>query len=50
VRIDFSSWNLGAPVTDSDFAFTPPKGAEKIEMWTPAQMASATTKTAARKN
>lgn len=50
VHLDFSSWNLAAPVTESDFAFTPPKRAEKIEMWTPAQMASATKKTAARKN
>ncbi len=50
VRVHFSSWNLAAPMTDADFAFTPPKGAEKIEMWTPAQMASASKKTAARKN
>ncbi|MEA3210873.1 MAG: hypothetical protein QOE70_3930 [Chthoniobacter sp.] len=50
VRISFSSWNLAAAVTEAEFAFTPPKGAEKIEMWTPAQMASASKKVAARKN
>ena len=41
VRIAFSKWNLAAPVSESAFAFTPPKGAEKIEMWTTARMASA---------
>lgn len=50
VRIDFTSWNFAAPVTDADFAFTPPKGAEKIEMWTPARMALASKKTATKKN
>ncbi len=44
VRITFSKWNLAAPVTESDFVFTPPKGAEKIEMWTTARMASASKK------
>lgn len=48
VRIAFSSWNLAA--APADFTFTPPAGAEKIEMWTTSQMASASTKTAARKN
>lgn len=50
VRINFSSWNLAALVSEGDFAFTPSSGAEKIEMWTPAQMASASKKTAATKN
>ena len=51
VRIDFAAWNLAAPLIERDFTFTPPHGAEKIEMWTPARMASATSrKTAARKN
>lgn len=44
VRVAFSKWNLAAPVSESDFAFTPPKGAEKIEMWTTARMASASKK------
>jgi hypothetical protein len=39
VRIAFSSWNLAAPA--GDFTFTPPVGAEKIEMWTADRMASA---------
>jgi len=41
VRIAFSSWNLDAPVGASDFKFIPPKGAEKIEMWTITKMQSA---------
>ena len=32
LRISFTAWNLAASVTDSEFTFTPPKGAEKIEM------------------
>jgi hypothetical protein len=50
VRIEFTSWNLNAPVKASAFAFTPPKGAEKIEMWTPEKMAAASKTVAARKN
>ena len=50
VRIAFSSWNLAARLTAADFAFTPPKGAEKIEMWTTARMTSASRKTTARKH
>jgi hypothetical protein len=49
VRVDFSSWNLAAPVSESDFAFTPPTGAERIELWTTARMSAASKKTAARK-
>jgi hypothetical protein len=41
VRITFSTWNLAAPVSASDFTFIPPKGAEKIEMWTTAKMLAA---------
>lgn len=41
VRINFSKWDLAAPVKASDFAFTPPAGAEKIEMWTVARMQNA---------
>ncbi len=50
VRIDFSAWNLAANLSDSDFTFTPPQGADKIEMWTPSEMASASRKFAAKKN
>ncbi len=38
LRIAFSHWNLAAPVTAATFAFTPPPGAQKIEMMTTAQM------------
>lgn len=41
LRIDFSTWNLAAPVTASTFAFTPPAGAQKIEMWSNARMQAA---------
>lgn len=39
LRIAFSAWNLAAPV--ADFTFTPPQGAQKIEMWTTAKMQAA---------
>jgi hypothetical protein len=32
LHITFTSWNLAASVTDSEFTFTPPKGAQKIQM------------------
>ncbi len=38
LRIAFSHWNLTAPATAATFAFTPPPGAQKIEMMTTAQM------------
>lgn len=38
VRITFSKWNLTAPVNPAQFTFVPPKGAQSIEMWTPAKM------------
>lgn len=41
LSIGFSSWNLAAPLKAADFAFTPPKGAQKIEMWTTAKMQTA---------
>lgn len=41
VRVDFSSWNLGAPLTAADFTFTPPTGSTKIEMWTKSRMNTA---------
>ena len=40
VRVNFLAWNLAPKVTPADFAFTPPKGALKIEMWTTAKMQS----------
>jgi hypothetical protein len=44
LRIAFFNWNLAAPLAASDFAFTPPPGAHKIEMWTKAQMQAAASK------
>ncbi len=44
VRIDFSAWNLAAPASAGDFTFSPPTGAQKIEMWTTARMQSAAAK------
>jgi hypothetical protein len=44
LRIAFSNWNLAAPIAASDFAFNPPAGAQKIEMWTKAQMQAAASK------
>jgi len=41
VRIAFLKWNLAAQATPADFTFTPPKGAQKIEMWTTAKMKAA---------
>ena len=41
VRVSFSKWNLAAPVSASEFTFTPPKGSQKIEMWTTDKMQSA---------
>ena len=50
LKVEFSKWNLAAPVTAADFAFTPPKGAEKIEIMTEAQMEAANRKAAAKKH
>lgn len=44
VRIQFSKWNLSAPASAADFQFTPPPGAQKIEVWTTARMQAATRK------
>lgn len=41
LRVAFSSWNLAASVSAADFTFTPPSGAQKIEMWTTARMQAA---------
>lgn len=41
VRIAFSKWNLAAATPASEYNFTPPKGSQKIEMWTTAKMQSA---------
>lgn len=41
LRITFSKWNLAATVSASDFAFSPPQGSQKIEMWTTARMQAA---------
>lgn len=38
MKADFSDWNLTAKLDDTTFAFTPPEGAEKIEMLTTAQI------------
>lgn len=38
MKADFSDWNLSAKLDDTTFAFTPPEGAEKIEMLTTAQI------------
>ena len=38
LNIEFSTWNLAAPVTAAAFTFTPPNGAEKIEMLTTDKM------------
>jgi hypothetical protein len=41
VRLSISKWDLAPTVSDSEFTFTPPKGAQKIEMWTTRKMQSA---------
>jgi hypothetical protein len=41
LRVDFVKWNLAPKLTSAEFAFTPPPGAQKIEMWTTAKMKSA---------
>ena len=38
MKADFSDWNLTAKLDDTNFTFTPPQGAEKIEMLTTEQM------------
>ncbi|MEY4484231.1 MAG: hypothetical protein RL693_1683 [Verrucomicrobiota bacterium] len=49
VRINFTKWNLNAPVTASSFTFTPPEGAEKIEMLSTDKM-QALTKASSKKS
>src|SRR5438105_3656717 len=41
VKVEFSDWNLAAKVTDKDFAFVPPQGAQKISMITAAETGAA---------
>ncbi len=41
VRLSISKWDLASTANDSEFTFTPPKGAQKIEMWTTRKMQSA---------
>ncbi|MFZ4681206.1 MAG: DUF2092 domain-containing protein [Terrimicrobiaceae bacterium] len=41
LRIEFLKWYLAAQATAADFSFAPPKGAQKIEMWTTDRMDSA---------
>ena len=38
LKADFSDWNLTAKLDDKNFSFTPPQGAEKIEMLTTEQI------------
>jgi hypothetical protein len=44
LHVEFHQWNLAAPVSAADFTFSPPKGAEKVEMLTTAQMEAASKK------
>ena len=41
LKAEFSDWNLAAKITDKDFAFVPPKGAQKISMITTAETEAA---------
>jgi len=41
LKADFSDWNLAAKITDKDFAFVPPKGAQKISMITTTETEAA---------
>jgi hypothetical protein len=41
LKVEFSDWNLAAKVTDKDFAFVPPQGAQKIPMITAAETEAA---------
>ena len=38
LQVNFSSWNLAPKVTANDFVFAPPKGAQKIQMKSTAEM------------
>jgi hypothetical protein len=48
LKIDFSEWNLSAPLDDALFAFTPPAGAEKIIMTSVEDARAADTKGGAK--
>lgn len=41
LRLSFVKWNLAESTPVAAFTFTPPEGAQKIEMWTTARMRSA---------
>jgi len=41
VKVEFSDWNLAVKTTDKDFAFVPPRGAQKISMITTAETEAA---------
>lgn len=41
LRIDFLKWNLRPDVSPSAFAFTPPTGAQRIEIWTAEKLKAA---------
>ena len=45
LKVEFSKWNLAAPVTAANFTFTPPKGAQKIDMIPTAKAGKASRKT-----
>ncbi len=42
-QADFTDWNMTASLSDGDFAFTPPKGAESIPMLLPRKANGPTT-------
>jgi hypothetical protein len=44
VKISFARWDLAATADASTFSFVAPKGAEKVEMWTTAQMRAVSAK------
>jgi hypothetical protein len=41
VRVAFSAWNLAAPLTDANFAYTPPAGSQNLELWSKSRMQAA---------
>ena len=50
MSIDFSAWNLNAPIPDGAFRFVPPKDAMKIPMRSTAEMDAAMKKGARKTN
>ena len=41
LRVTFLQWKLDSPAPAGTFTFTPPSGADRIEMWTSARMRAA---------